>query len=73
MIINIEQCQAICDDEEGCAVFRYEKQTGKCSRFDEDYRQDCIYGGGSAVNDFIMYLDVINHTLRNLFLAQNVI
>ena len=54
--INKEQCQAICDAETDCAVFRFEKQTGKCSRFDRDYRQECISGGGPAVNNYIMYL-----------------
>ena len=56
-INNEEQCQAICEAVTDCAVFRYEKQTRKCTRFDEDYRQDCISGGGPAVNDYIMYLD----------------
>jgi len=47
-INNEEQCQAICEAVTDCAVFRYEKQTRKCTRFDEDYRQDCISGGGPA-------------------------
>ena len=55
--INQEHCQAICDAETDCAVFRYEKQSGKCSRFDKDYRQECISGGGPAVSNYILYLD----------------
>ena len=47
--IDQEQCQAICDAETDCAVFRFHKETGQCKRFNQDYRSECITGGGTTV------------------------
>ena len=51
--ISQEQCQSICDAETDCAVFRYDKLNGNCTRCSKDYRQECRSGGGPAVKTII--------------------
>ena len=69
--IDQEQCQAICDAETDCAVFRFHKHTGQCQRFNQDYRSECITGGGTTVLNSYLASNLILNIPRTISYKLN--